>query len=351
MGILKEIKDQRLICFTLLWAGASYFEQLEHYRFFHTIAGQVNFLAIICSLYRPSSLLRLLFLAFTNCLNAVLYMHMNFSNHSILENLINCSILAIFIYCFIKREFDPESIYQSLSVLMRMFLIGLYFCALWAKLNSDFLDPNYSCAGVVLNHICKGYPVFHWILNVPQVKTFAIWATIILEGSLPLLLVFRQTRFWGIAVGLISHFFLGLSPVEYLYSFSFFMILYFSFLPDQAVSFVSGVPGQCKRIFERHVTPWVLYPLMTAVLYMLDYFNWIKNGNDAFGVHIWLIPYILIAGVYIIGLRQYSPAPATPLKNDFSPKYKFLWIFIGIFLFNAISPYIGLKTQGGVGYV
>ncbi|GAA2564616.1 hypothetical protein [Mycolicibacterium diernhoferi] len=101
------------------------------------------------------------------------------ANHVNLMLCLNVAMIAVLGYSVIRRRTDPEADYTVLLPVLRLSLILVYVIAGFDKLNSDFFDPEASCATGMLASIVTAMQTR--ILGVPVVLPIAVAA--VLGGS------------------------------------------------------------------------------------------------------------------------------------------------------------------------
>ncbi|MDQ3642939.1 MAG: hypothetical protein M3450_16105 [Actinomycetota bacterium] len=89
-----------------------------------------------------------------------------------------------------------------------MQLLLVYAVAALAKLNTGFFDPDLSCAASMSGRL----PWSHLSFMVGSWRVAAsIWATVVIEVALPILLTVRRSRMVGLVLGGVFHAVLGLA--------------------------------------------------------------------------------------------------------------------------------------------
>lgn len=123
----------------------------------------------------------------------------------------------------------------------RWILIVFYLFAAVAKWNSAFFDPTVSCAVFYANQSLNAFGL-NSLSASSMLATATIWATVMIEASVPVLLVIRRTRYWGALVGTAFHTLISFDLGQHFYDFTSVLVaLFFLFLPEESV----------KRLAER----------------------------------------------------------------------------------------------------
>ncbi|MBD3615449.1 MAG: HTTM domain-containing protein [Gracilimonas sp.] len=320
----------------------------------------VNILVVlfaVASLLRPKHMLY--FLLTLICLTIVkLDALPSVPNHIILVLIIHFTIFTSFFFFWNSSLKSKERIaawFDKTAPYIRIELLILYFFVVLHKLNHDYFDPTVSCSVELYHEITSILPF------LPQemwVDGIMIWLILLIELTIPLLLLFSSTRVLGVFTGLVFHFLLSLHPNLYILSFTAELYaLYILFLPSKLVL---NITREFKKGMQRiNIKRIVLVLSGTVILTTLIYFtiNILQSGSisktllkNIFSALFSLIPVfwsiwclLLITGAFLMfrGYFFHTPENTSPFfKISWSP----LLIFPLLTIFNGITPYIGLKT-------
>src|SRR5688572_1029278 len=176
------------------------------------------------------------------------------ANHTFLTICINITMLATIAVHALRTGGralrDPEPSFPHLAALVRLEVLVMYFFVVLHKLNTDYFNPAYSCATTLYAEIVRKHPVFP---SGAWTDPLCIYGALGCEALIPLLLLFRATRLWGVGLGLIFH--LMLSPHDNPFIFSFSALLYAAyllFLPaDVLAEMVTTWGGLLSRLRRR----------------------------------------------------------------------------------------------------
>ncbi len=336
----------RFTIFNHLWAVAGFCEWV---RWRHSESGfDLGLLAASALLFIfPNSILCLAVYASFQIFFASLVASSPW-NHGLIIAVMNAAILLSiarhFVTKFISsgrdRSLDREKLIGTFAPALCLSLIIVYFFTFFHKLNADFVNPEVSCAGYVLELINRSYrilPLANWAIVV------SIWTTLIVEFVVPILLLFRRTVYIGLLIG--SGFHLFLSQYGGLHGFAAMIFtFYFLFLPkgftveiDRRFRDLLGkFPWPSLHRYALVVTVCLLLVLTKMLTYFFEirllYVGMIYWDFWLLGVLIWFGPALL--------LLKNMPADFCLL-----PRWAPLWIIpIGTFL-NGMCPYLGLKTE------
>ena len=317
-------------------------------------------------LLRPRSVTRFALMLGAEVVSVAIRMP-DVGDHTLLIGVIGACILTHLGGSLIRtrRPVDAGALFARIAPFLRASVLVLYAAVALSKLNTTFLDPQLSCAAVMSSGIAwfdRG------LLDGWQVEP-AIWGTLIVEASLPLLLAFRRTRSVGLIVGLGFHLTLALAGnVPFT---AVMLALYVAFLaPDlpararaglwarwPAPSWIggggpsgpsgpSGLSGlRAGAAFAAMVGCWfggayaaTVDPALVEAL--------VDNGTRLFVV-------ALVGAAAGLGLlaRGHPPATAGPSGGraqpgaaSLRPRHPVFALGVLVLVLNAASPYLGLKT-------
>jgi hypothetical protein len=129
----------------------------------------------------------------------------------------------------------------------RLILLVFYSFAAFAKLNSGFFDPTVSCAVFYANQSLGSFGLP--LLDVDGlVSRVLIWATVVIEASVPITLVWRRTRYFGVFLGTVFHTLISFDLDQHFYDFTTVLIaLFFLFLPDRSIESILEQMAEISR--------------------------------------------------------------------------------------------------------
>ena len=214
---LSEANNWQFKIFSVLWAIAALFHMAHSGVFDIKLNYTLLSLAAIFVILRPGNLMGFLFFIALQ-LYSVFNMMPRVSNHWIFTAFVNLTILHALLYLIIKNrsfQVNPGEWLKMFAPAVRLEVVILYFYAVFQKLNSSFFSPDVSCATDLLN---AQLPSF--ITVPPEIIAFNAYFTLLIEGAIPVLLLFKRTRHWGILFGVVFHCILAYSNYNAYYDFS-----------------------------------------------------------------------------------------------------------------------------------
>jgi len=334
---------ERLTVFCALWAAANFFHLLwfpfgpRNGSFWIVALG----IATVAVLFRPSSTRRFVVMLACSVGHTISVMP-RMPNHYLLQLVIDAGMLAALATHRIRRRRagTPEEMLDAIAPVARGALILLYGAAVLHKLNWDFLDPAVSSASTMLDQTTLSWglpPAPAWLAML------AIVGTLVLEIVIPVMLVVRRTRALGVFVGAVFHLALSLHPIGAIYSFSALVFaIYYLFLPP---AFTVAAAGRTRRLLRAlHMDRWRRGPVIAAVVALLvaGLTAVPRRAIPEIGFWAWVASAAVLAWLAIPALLATRRAP------DDRPLLRQSWpgrVALALLLFNALNPYLGLKTQ------
>ncbi|MDH5520378.1 MAG: HTTM domain-containing protein, partial [Acidimicrobiia bacterium] len=224
-------------------------------------------------------------------------------------------------------------------VALRYGLILLYLTAGFHKLNSSYTDISVSCARFITDRTLT------WFALPPSgdlLATVNVWLGVLIEFTIPVLLVVRRTRWLGLLTGLIFHGLLALTPIGGVASFSMFIVaLYVVFFDTETLRRInqwrSLLPDGVLRAATRGIGPVIAATVVTAAVTTANVF---APGGPTLAARfsVFLLICLLLA-VFVHGhpwVRrepvEWRPTPGAALVS--------LYIMVA-----ASLPYLGGRTQ------
>ncbi|MEN9840679.1 MAG: hypothetical protein RL376_479 [Verrucomicrobiota bacterium] len=248
---------------------------------------------------------------------------------------------------------EPARLYEAAAPLLRAAFPLLYGFSFWAKLNTGFFDPQASCAAVFLVKALNAYGFGAWpgvaeALATGWPQRVAIGLTLGLELALPVLLLWRRTRIWGLVVALGFHAAMGLVPILGISSFSSLaFVCLLPWMPDRAFARWTAKVAPVLAFLARRdgralVIKGALAGLVGAAIAVeYRFFHpgphfvnalWLAVSLTPVGLAVWALVAERGAGVgkgEMVALRP-----------------RWLWVTLAPVVVLGVSPYLGFGTQG-----
>lgn len=265
-------------------------------------------------------------------------------NHLFYEAIVSLALSTILIIYYFNKKTNSFNTYfvENAIPLLRTFIIILYFFVVLHKLNYDYFDIEISCGAVLFENLIQnlkltkfGFVNSIYANNSILFAYISVYSAILLEGIIPLLLIFKKTRKIGVIIGLLFHFLLGFEGLGAIISFTAMMFTYLILFWDNATTerFMSLIGAYKSKLR-------VCFVLIIIILVMVYTFVSERVFKETFGI-IWIIYSISIILIYV----QISNLKKPSYSLEFITKNSTYYIFTFCLLLNGFSPYLGLKTQ------
>ncbi|MGQ0574888.1 MAG: hypothetical protein ACT4RN_11885 [Pseudonocardia sp.] len=302
--------------------------------------------AVLLRPARPALMVVLLALLAVECLMAL----PNPINHQVLMGILGLTLGPWWLLLRLRSPEianDPGEMYRRTGPYLRVAFILLWASAALAKFNTGFVDLAASCSVWILESIP--------LVSVPSgLETVVVYGTIALEVSVPLLLLFHRTRPLAIVAAFGFHLvscFAGHSSFS-----GFAWAMYFLFLPPLVLA--RGVvlarralPPAAARGLATAVARPVVTVLVLSVVWVLGRYvavsalpAHLQGGARHWGALIICVTWMLATGWLLVVLRRHwlpAPGPRAGLRVTST----LMVLGIGLVLFTAAMPYLGLKTR------
>ena len=221
----------------------------------------------------------------------------------------------------------------------RLILLAFYGFAAFAKVNAGFFDPTVSCSVFYANESLTAAGLD--ALTPGSLPTSVLpWAAAAIELSVPVLLVVRRTRWFGVLLALVFHSAISLDLGQHFYDFTAVLVaLFLLFLPEEwsraAVDRVRRQPGALTSLLAGAAFALTVLVVLAALLPLST--RLALPGRLEFAL--W-VPYA--AGV--IALVALGPRHTTALS--WRPAAA-AWLAVALTVLNGLTPWTETKTAYG----
>lgn len=340
---------QSLRVFAVAWAIAVIFDFGSVHRWDRTIYDALLVFAAFATICRGGTLAPLMVMAALQGFTAVARSPM-VSNHWLFMGLVNLGLVFAYLLLALRdrrARVDLAALYDYFAPVARVSLLILYFFVVFHKLNRDFLNPDVSSGALFWEAQAEVIP----LLPTNRLGLLiGVYSTILIEALIPLLLIFAATRRAGIVVGVVFHALVGISPLGRFWDFSSVIYaLYVLFLPEAAWQYwAERWPALRDHRIVRRVAA-LPAPLRLAI-----------GGVAGGAVLAYLVgpsggfinerPFLFFWVVYCIGFSAFILPPlcgvrSGPRRSMFRLPRPLLAVAPALVVLNALSPYLGLKTE------
>jgi len=273
-------------------------------------------------------------------------------NHWLLAGFVNLGILSAVATGVVRgRPHDRIDLANRILPMARLSLLGFYVFAGFAKLNSAFLDRSVSCAVFYYRESTDSVGLTGLQLGgAAWVEHLVILATVVVELSIPVLLVVRKTRRVGVVVALVFHTVLAVDHSHQFFDFSSVLFaLFVLFLPTDAGSWVAERLGSVRarlalrgeRVPERAHLALVAIPVLAGLLVSLD----VLTRTGALQVGWW--PWQIYALATIVAAVRFLGQAPRVTSVRLVPHHVVFALVPLLVVLNGLTPYAEVKTGYG----
>jgi hypothetical protein len=264
------------------------------------------------------------------------------SNHWWMSGAISLTLLMTLIPA-LREGFSPGRWLSHFRGPLRAILIVVYFYGVFHKINADFLDPEISCGVDLYRTLARSYLPF--LPDSAAAAWFSIFGTLAVETAIPLLLLWPNTRAWGVTLGVGFHFFLGFVPYSVYYNFSSALFaLFLLFIPPGAIENREEIGAGGGITSDR--TRWIGLALLVA---FMSFAAWHSPTHRGLWRHLHRIPWAVYGGgIVLLTIRAFArrnEADLTPATEHAHRVRRWPFVMPVLFFLNGASPYLGLKTE------
>jgi len=288
--------------------------------------------AAILLFVKPQSSRLLFLLMVASTISAVVQAPIG-SNHTIVRNFVVLGYWISFFYAMFK-SLKWSDIFTNFTTAGQASLLVMYFFGVFHKINTDFLNPETSCAVT----LWRDMP---WPLNMidnPIMHYLAIYGTFAVEGILVIMLFSRRLRHIAVVFGILFHLLLALSDYAMYISFTTLAIsLHCLFLNEESARNIQESRFM-QAVKERVTNPAYFVLAMTLLMLLV-----IAGLYRQYTVVTLLMLPLLLPFCYAVMRYGSSRKPLLNVSNRLSSGS--IGVLLGaMFFFNCWMPYLGLKS-------
>ncbi|KIQ69273.1 hypothetical protein Wenmar_02344 [Wenxinia marina DSM 24838] len=276
------------------------------------------------------------------------------SNNKTITMVMDLAILLSGGYLYWKSSdgrIDREQLYEQIRVVARALLAIMYFYGIFHKINTDFLDPEVSCAVGLYAPLASPFGLEDNIYG----RYLAIYATFIIEGIAIISLYWRKYFAVGFLLALLFHFIIPISAFSWYMDFSSLVFaLYVLSIPREVSatahatvhSAFSAVASRAAP-FGKELIGLTVFGLAILVVVVLDFAYGERSWGlmrHSIGILMWTV--FGSVAMFILAESALRHLPYTGRHSARQPA----WLFVipTLFFLSCLSPYLGLKTESSI---
>jgi len=352
-------RTSRLTIFAFLWACQAlvHHEYYQQWLYLNDWAGYLVAILAVAVLLKPSSLpLFASMLVASVVYNVQLWPFVK--NHILVESLLDLTMLAALAVAFAKErvngqlDYDArERLFDRFAPVLRAMVIVMYYFAFIAKLNSDFVNPQVSCVAAMYGDLLQRLA---FITNADWAKETAIWATLVIEGAIPVLFTFRRTRLLAVVIGLPFHLMLGSIGHRTFSALAYGV--YALFVMDGLASLVNDWGAWAERRFGRaRLDRWRTVASAAVVAGVTGLIAVAKAGYyhaalGPFAAHrvawiVWGLWSLAVGAAYLLAIWRIAHDPRSERATAEIAPVRWVHVMTLVAVLNGMSQYLGFKTE------
>jgi hypothetical protein len=334
----------KLTLFAVCWSLAHWFHLMEDTELREYLGNRPEAshlmvsLAIGWVLLRPAQHQRLVLLAAAGVWtvwNEAPYV----SNHWLLVGLVDLAIVGSFAWARLskgRREFGELVVPAA-----QWTLLCAYGWAGFSKLNADFMDPVVSCAPAFMERSFTSVGLPSGLGTSTASSWIAIVATTVIELAIPVLLIVRRTRAWGVLLGIAFHSFLALDLEHHFSDFTSVLVaLFLLFMPEEFARRTIDRASELSGRVPGPVAAWLFSGFVVLAELLVI-------SRDTTRPVAWLSWHVAAVAALAAVVTYLRSDRATDHPDFALVRPAGLLVVVPLIAFaNGLTPYFELKTSG-----
>ena len=259
------------------------------------------------------------------------------SNHTIVRNFVLLGYWMSFFYAMF-RSLKWSDIFTNFTMAGQASLLVMYFFGVFHKINSDFLNPDVSCAVGLWEKM--PWPLY--LVDHPIMHYLAIYGTFAVETILVLMLFSMRFRHIAVVFGILFHLLLAMSSYAMYISFTTLAIsLHCLFLNEDSAKKIQSSQ------FMQAVRARVMNPLYLVLGVVLTLCMVIAGMMRQYSIVTLLMLPLVLPFCFAVMRYGASDKPLLSISNRLPTTV--IGVFLGgLFFLNCWMPYLGLKSAQAV---
>ena len=333
--------DARAAIFSQFFALFSFFHffnyALEYGRFPPGWDQGVLLISAIALFFNPKSERLLFLLMLTSTISAIVQAPTQ-SNHTMIRHAVLLGYWLSFTAAWVQGG-NWQAIFARFAPAGQGALLVMYFFGIFHKINTDFLNPETSCALALWQEM----PIPLRLMEGLLIDYATIYGTFIVEGALIVMLLIPRWRHTGIIGGILFHTLLALSGYSMYITFTMLSISLHTLFISGAAALRITSSTELKTVQTYFARPlfllslFILVAVMTLAALLRDY------STATIMVLPIILPLVWVVFRYGRSTQRLTKAPSLWTTRA-------IGLVTTLLLFaNCMAPYFGLKSAQAVG--
>lgn len=277
-------------------------------------------------------------------------------NNKMITAFMNAGILIIGTHALLRYRTTAEIrdyMYEHMRVVGRALLAVMYFYGIFHKINSDFLDPNVSCAVALYKPLADGFGLEDNLVG----QYLAIWSTFIVEAIAIVALYWKRYFAIGLLLALMFHFVIPISVYSWYMDFSSLVLaLYILSVPREvSAQFYDRCACLFRRLRDRfgsmgQALPFgvVIFVTIVAVAVLARFSHQPAIAPSHAYQSVWVLMWVVYGSVTMLLLAD-AALGHLPWRGHIGPRRP-LWLYAvpAVLFVISASPYVGLRTEASI---
>lgn len=278
------------------------------------------------------------------------------SNNKTISTVMNLSILLVMAVAARQASahepLDREWIYDRLRPVARSLLAIMYFYGIFHKINTDFLDPNVSCAVSLYVPLAQPFGLENNLFG----RYLAIYATFVVEAIAIMSLYWRKWFAVGLILAVVFHFVIPISAYSWYMDFSSLVFaLYFLTMPKpaseavyfKAIAIVKPLRVSLGRLGV--LVPALIVALFAVLASLLVSLQYPARAPILVYHSVWIVIWAVLGGIAMVAMTAVA-LRNLPYRELTAPARTPLWPLALplLYFLSCLSPYVGLKTESAI---
>jgi hypothetical protein len=350
-----------LVTFSVIWALALIFSVVSHYQHLTLGSGyrialiEYGVLACCLALILQPRRIGLLALLAAGMVVQYIFRLPVASNNQTIAFFMNVAIVLIVGVTLFKGNHGQEArdeAYERLRIVARLLLAIMYFYGIFHKINTDFLDPDGSCAVALYRPLTHAFGLQDNLIG----RYGAIASTFVVEAITITCLFWRRYFSVGLIIGLVFHYIIPISGYSWYMDFSCLVFALYTLSVPREVSIATY--AQARALLRRVPLPsgggaaivvlGLLLFATTMLTFSVRHYTGASIGAQMAWHSAWILMWAIVGGVVMV-LLTWAALASLPYRPVPMPRQP-LWIYAvpAILFISCLSPYLGLKTESSI---